>query len=148
MNRLSVLALAVALTTGAALAHSGVQNAVVKARMDAMSGIGTEMKTLGSMAKGTTTFDLSVARAAVSAISGHAAKTPELFEAEEKDPKSEAKPSIWTNFEDFTVKAKKLETVANGFSETLATVDDLGPAMGALGATCKSCHSVYREKKI
>lgn len=147
MNRISVLALTVALTTGAALAHSGVQNAAVKARMDAMSEIGTEMKSLGSMAKGTTAFDLSVARTAVAAIAGHASETPELFKREEKDPKSEAKPSIWTNFDDFTVKAKKLETVAKGLSETIATIDDLGPAMGALGATCKSCHSAYREKK-
>jgi len=147
MNRLNVVALAVALSTGAALAHSGVQNAAVKARMDAMSEIGAKMKTLGSMAKGATAFDLPVARAAVAAIADHASKTSELFRAEETDPKSEAKPSIWTNFDDFTVKAKKLETVAKELSQTLATADELGPAMGALGATCKSCHSAYREKK-
>jgi len=147
MNRLNVFALAVALSTGAALAHSGVQNAAVKARMDAMSEIGAEMKTLGSMAKGTVAFDLSVARASVAAIAGYAARTSELFKLEETDPKSEAKPSIWSNFDDFTVKAEKLQTVAKGLSQTLATADDLGPAMGALGATCKSCHSTYREKK-
>ena len=68
-----------------------------------------------------------------------------MFRANEDDPKSEAKPAIWENFEDFTTKAVALENVALELSTSLASVNDLGPAMAALGDTCKSCHSDYRE---
>ena len=81
-----------------ALAHQGVKNAAVKARMDAMSAIGKDMKVLGGMAKGEAPFDEKVAQMAVSSIADHAAKTFELFEANETDPKSEAKPAIWGDF--------------------------------------------------
>jgi cytochrome c556 len=46
------------MTAGIAVAHNNVQNAGVKARMAAMSGMGEELKTLGLMVKGTTGFDM------------------------------------------------------------------------------------------
>lgn len=49
----------------------------------------------------------------------HAAGTPGLFEANETDPKSEALPEIWTNFDDFVAKAAELETIATGFSTSI-----------------------------
>ncbi len=146
MKRLYLSAFAAILSAGNAAAHNGVQNAAVKARMDAMSGTVADMKILGLMAKGTTPFDADVARAATT-ITSHAAATPELFEAEESDPKSEAKPAIWANFDDFSSKAEELEAVALGLSTSIASFDDLGPAMPNLGTTCKSCHAVYRQSE-
>ena len=134
-------------TATAALAHQGVQNPAVKARMDEMSAIAENMKTLGQMSKGATEFDAAVARSAAAAIAEHAAATPGLFEANETDPKSEARPEIWSNFEDFATKATELETIAIGFSTSINDATDLSAAMGALGANCKSCHSVYRIEK-
>lgn len=133
------------LFAGAAFAHTGVKNANVMARMDAMSGIGAEMKVLGQMAKGVTPFDQSAARAAAAAIAKHAAETPALFEAEEDDPKSEAKAEIWTNFDDFTQKSLELEGIALGLSTSIANEADLAEAMKTLGANCQSCHKAYRE---
>ena len=147
MRRFHTLTLAAVLVAGIAAAHNGVQNAAVMARMNAMSGIGAGMKILGQMAKGETPFDIQIARTAASSIAGHAAKTPELFKPEETDPKSEALPSIWLNFSDFAAKAKELEVTANKLSESISSMDDLQPAMGALGASCKSCHSDYRQKR-
>lgn len=135
----------VLVTTTAALAHQGVQNPAVKARMDGMSAIAENVKTLGQMSKGATEFDATTARLAASAIAEHAAATPGLFEANENDPKSEARPEIWSNFEDFTKKAKELETIAIGFSTSINELADVNAAMRALGTNCKSCHSVYRE---
>ena len=132
-------------TATAALAHQGVQNPTVKARMDGMSAIAENMKTLGQMSKGATEFDPAVARIAAAAIAKHAAATPGLFEANETDPKSEERSEIWSNFEDFATKATELETIAIGFSTSIDDQTDLNAAMGALGANCKSCHSVYRE---
>jgi cytochrome c556 len=134
-------------TATAALAHQGVKNPAVKARMDGMSAIAENMKTLGQMAKGATAFDAGTARSAAAAIAEHAAATPSLFEANETDPKSEARSEIWSNFEDFAAKATELETIATGFSTSINGPADLNAAMGALGANCKSCHSVYRIHK-
>ncbi|MDE0345166.1 MAG: cytochrome c [Boseongicola sp.] len=129
----------------AALAHQGVQNPAVMARMATMSAISENMKTLGMMARGTTAFDAEAARGAAAAIANHASAVPGLFEANETDPMSEARPAIWTNFEDFSAKASDLESIAVGLSTSITTPEDLGPAMGSLGASCRSCHSIYRE---
>ena len=145
MKRKSIILGILLATATAALAHQGVQNPAVKARMDGMSAIAENMKTLGQMSKGATAFDAVVARSAAAAIAEHAAATPGLFEVNETDPKSEARPEIWLNFEDFTAKATELETIAIGLSTSITDPADLNAAMGALGANCKSCHSVYRE---
>lgn len=129
----------------AALAHSGVQSAAVKARMDGMSAIGENLKIIGSMAKGETAFDAEAAQSAAAEIARRAARMPARFEAEESDPKSEALPSIWEDFSDFTGKAAALEEVALGLSASIQSADDLGPALGALGGACKACHSQYRQ---
>ena len=65
---------------GSALAHKGVMNSSVKARMNAMSAIAEQMKTLGKMAKGVTPFDSATARLAAAEIAKHAGDTPKLFE--------------------------------------------------------------------
>ncbi|MEP1352870.1 MAG: cytochrome c [Tateyamaria sp.] len=147
MNRKYIALGLTLITATAALAHQGVQNPAVKARMDEMSAIAANMKTLGQMAKGATEFDAVVARSAAAAIAKHASATPGLFGANETDPMSEARPEIWSNFEDFTAKATELESLAIGFSTSIDDPSDLKAAMGALGVNCKSCHSVYRIDK-
>ena len=97
--------------------------------MDGMSAIAEHMKTLGQMSKGAAAFDAAVAKSAAAAIAEHAAATPRLFEANETDPKSEARPEIWSNFEDFTAKAVELETIATGFSTSINEPADVNAAM-------------------
>lgn len=135
------------MAASAALAHQGVQNPAVMARMNGMSAIAKNIKTLGQMAKGTSAFDAEAARSAAAAIAEHAAAVPQLFEAKETDPKSEARPEIWANFGDFSSKAQELETLAAGYAQSLSVSSDLNAAMAALGATCKSCHADYRIDK-
>jgi len=133
------------IAAGAAFAHGGVKNAAVMARMDAMSSIGAETKALGKMAKGETKFDAKAARAAAALIAKHAAATPDLFRAREDDPKSEALPTIWTNFEDFTEKSHALEALAMKYSQAIKQPSDLAQAMAELGKSCKACHKIYRK---
>lgn len=132
---------------GAAFAHTGVQNAAVKARMDGMSAVANEMKTLGQMAKGATAFDPVKAKGAAATIAKHAAEMSDLFRAEEDDPKSEAKVEIWENFADFTAKSERLEILALDLSESIAVQSDLATAMKSLGSSCQACHKDYREEK-
>ncbi len=129
----------------AALAHSGVKDKNVKARMDVMKAIGAQTKVLGSMAKGKTAFDAAAANAAVDQIAKHSAQVPALFETQASDPKSEASPAIWGDWSDFTALANNSTNTAMGLAGTISTKADLGPALKKLGATCKACHSKYRH---
>ena len=145
MKTWTVIGVAVGLIATGALAHQGVQNPAVKAWMNAMEAIGQNTKVLGTMAKGETAFEADVARAAAAAIAEKSVLTPELFAVQEDDPKSEALPAIWENFADFTAKAEELTTVAETASGAISTPEDLQSALAAIGATCKSCHQLYRE---
>lgn len=145
--RNTTLAAVLALIASAALAHQGVKDPAVMARMQGMGEIGKAMKTLGEMAKGEAAFNRKAARSAAKAIRAHAAQTPALFEAPATDPKSEARPKIWKQFDDFTAKSKALEKVAADLSGSIRNPDDLRTGVAALGAACKACHSEYRRKK-
>lgn len=140
-----ILPLLLAVTASSALAHGGVQNPAVLARMEAMKAIGDATKVLGEMAKGARAFDADSARAAAQSIAAHAAETPALFETREDDPFSEALPGIWANFDDFTAKAGNLATLATELGTSLDSPEALRAGLDALGETCKTCHSDYRQ---
>ncbi|MFD3191217.1 c-type cytochrome [Sedimentitalea sp. HM32M-2] len=129
----------------AALAHQGVKNPAVMQRMDAMRIIADNTKALGAMAKGERAFEAAVARQAAAAIASGADRMPALFRAPEDDPKSEARPAIWQQFDDFTDRAQQLSIAADRAARGIASPADLGPALVAIGGACKSCHTVYRE---
>ncbi|MDG1936308.1 MAG: cytochrome c [Paracoccaceae bacterium] len=125
--------------------HANVENEIVKVRMKAMSEISDNMRVLGKMMKGIEDFDLEAAQSAIGNIAVLAAQTPEMFKIEAVDPHAEAKPEIWTNFDDFVEKALTLENVALDIGSSLTGEEGLRNAMMSLGATCKACHSLYRN---
>ena len=106
---LGLIAVVVATT---AVAHQGVQNQAVLARMEGMSAINAANRTLGQMARERTAFDAAAAEAARASLESHANEVIGLFEAEESDPKSEAEPAIWDNFADFSDLANDLVQAA------------------------------------
>lgn len=128
-----------------ALAHGGVKNPQVMARMNAMSAIADNMKILGQMAKGETSFDAAKAQAAATAVAEHAAQSVTLFEAPASDPKSEALPAIWENYPDFTDTAVALEKAALSAATTITSLDTLRAAVPSMGQTCGACHKLYRK---
>lgn len=135
---------AAVLCASAALAHQGVKDPQVMARMEAMSAVGDATKIIGQMAKGEVPFDAAKLHAAAAEIAARAAEVPALFESPADDPKSEALPAIWERFGDFTDEAKAMEAAARAMSGVTAP-DKLAPALRALGATCQSCHEDFRE---
>lgn len=145
MKRRYTAGVLISIVATAALAHDGVMNPAVMARMEGMSTIAKSMKVLGDMLKGKSDFDADVAKKAIDVIAIQAASTPMLFEANETDPKSEALPIIWTNFDDFEAKASELESIANQIHPTIEKVEDLRSALWLLGENCKSCHEAYRQ---
>lgn len=143
MTRNMIMAGVGIFVAGAALAHSGVMNPTVMARMDAMQEMAQNTKILGEMAKGKQDFDPALAQRSLARISQLAGETPALFRENATDPKSEALPAIWENFDDFSGKAQGLQEIAAGLS--IAAERDLRPALAELGGACKACHGRYRE---
>lgn len=141
----TVFAVALVALGTAALAHGGVKDKDVMARMEVMKTIGDQMKIIGSMAKDEAGFDAGAANAAVTEIAAQSAQIATLFESRADDPKSEALPAIWEDWEHFTQLASAAETTAEGMIGTISAEADLGPALGKLGGTCKACHSKYRK---
>ena len=124
---------------------ASVESEAVKARTKAMSEISDNMRVLGLMLKGQVDFDLVSAKSAIQNIEKLAAKTPILFEIEAVDPHAEAKPEIWSNYEDFVEKALTLQTIATAASRSLVSEEGLKDVIMSMGKTCKSCHSLYRN---
>ena len=135
---------ALAMTVTPILAHSNVDNPTVKTRMMVMSNIAAASKTLGTMARGRTDFDEATANAAIQVLIDNASQIPVVFELPEDDPKSEAHPAIWENFDDFVAKGFALEEASRAALDNVGSKGALMQAMRPIGSTCKGCHRDYR----
>ena len=136
------LALGLILIGGIAVAKEGVENPIVKVRMDTMAGIGASVKVLGDMASGKTPFDAAKAAEAGGVIAGNSVQITEVFEPQETDPVSEAKPEIWANWDDFSAKADALFKASMALDTS--SLEGVQAGMAGLGGACKACHTDYR----
>lgn len=144
MNRMTKgLIAGLVLVAGVALAEEASTNPDAIAREELMMLIGKNTKVLGDMAGGKTAFDAAAAEAARSALVAAAADIPAKFEGQGSDGGSEARPEIWTNWDDFLIKAKALETAAAGLDAT--SLEGVQAGMGTIGGACKGCHMSYRS---
>lgn len=135
------LALGLALVAGVAMAAEAT-DPTVKARQELMDVIGMNTGILGKMAGGETAFDAAAAEGAKAAIAGAAAEIAAKFEPQAADPKSTAKEDIWANWDDFVKKGDALKAAAEAMDAT--TLEGVQAGMGAIGGSCKDCHSTYR----
>ena len=126
-------------------AHSGVKDKNVKERMTLMKEMAKNTKTIGQMLKGKTEFDANKAKLALERLSSLSLETPEAFKVNATDPKSEAKSSIWDEFDKFTKLSKDLAETSIVLVNSIKTIDDLRPALKGISSGCKACHSQYRE---
>lgn len=145
MHRYTTLPIAAALVATAALAHQGVQNPAVKARMNLMVEVKEATATIGGMVKGAIPFDADRAAQARADLIDHARQIPAAFQARETDPASEARPEIWTDWDGFTQAAEEMEQAATAIDTSdHATLQD---GLRKLGASCSGCHKPYRISK-
>ena len=100
-----------------AFAHSGVKDKNVKERMMVMKEMANTTKIIGQMLKKKTPFDA----------------------------KSEARPAIWDEFEEFTRLSKDLAETSLVLAGSINSVEDLRPALKGVSSGCKACHRQYRE---
>ena len=140
--------LACLLSATLALAHEGATG-VVKERMDLMKRQQKDMKLIGDMAKGKTPFDAEKAAEAARDVSITAKKIHELFPEGSAGGHSEAKQTIWTEWDEFTAKAKDLDLSAEALAVSLdeAAGKDWKGALQKVTDTCKACHKAFRAEK-
>ncbi|MBY6201550.1 cytochrome c [Maritalea mobilis] len=147
MKLSSALTLAVAVAIGtAAVAHQGVENPAVLARMNNMTDMGDSVETLVNMVRGTTTFDRAQANQALQDLRIQSSEIVPLFQNREDDPASEALDTIWLNFDDFVNRANRLEIAAGELAGGIETLGDVRPALQSIGETCSGCHDIYRQE--
>lgn len=126
-------------------AHSGVKDKNVKERMMLMKEMANNTKTIGQMLKGKTPFDANEAKLALERLSALSLETPKVFKINASDPKSEARPAIWDEFDEFTRLSKDLAETSLVLAGSINSVEDLRPALKGVSSGCKACHRQYRE---
>lgn len=126
----AVVVMLVVGAAGIAVAHSGATG-VVKQRMDGMGAMGDSIKRIAPMFQGELGYDANAVRAAAQTIRSHAGETmTKLFPEGTNAMPSEAKDSIWKNWEDFVALAERLETYADGLSLAAENGFAPGESMG------------------
>ena len=145
LSKLAVASLAVAgIVLGASLAVLAAD--AFHDRHMAMEALGDAMKPLGAIAKKQAPFDAAVVKASATTVADNLKKAATLFPAGSGGGESKAKPEIWTDAAGFEKGMKD----AHAAAVALQSVKDeaaFGPALGAVGASCKSCHDKYRLPK-
>lgn len=136
------LAASLVLFAGMAFAEAEATDPLVIAQKNLMRSFGGAAKTLGGMAGGEVPFDAAAAEAAKAALVAGAADIAAKFETAGVDVASKSKPEIWTNWDDYLVKAKGLADGAAALDATSA--EGVAAGMGAIGGACKACHTAYR----
>lgn len=136
---------AVTTFTSTSLAHEGATG-LVKERMDQMNDMGKAMK---AMAEQLRANRLSSLDGEVAVIHAAAVRIPQLFPPGSDQRPTDAKPEIWSRWDDFSAQAKKLGDESTKLA-ALVSGGDPGSVRGQLrivGDLCASCHKAYRNKE-
>lgn len=143
MKFFKVVIIGAILTTGAAFAKGDRTDPNAIARSELMRTVGKNTGILGDMAGGKAAYDAAAAEGAKAALIEAAAQIETAFKDQgAADPASEAKPEIWTNWEEFLADAKVLGDAAAAMD--VSSAETIGAGMGALGGACKDCHTEFR----
>ena len=120
---------------------------VVKERMDMMEVMAKYMKAISERIK--TKTELGAIKADAEAIAGHAPHLIHLFPKGSMQRPTEARATIWQNWQDFEVKANAVEIAAKKLAASDAyDFSALEASVLALSRTCSGCHEKYRVRKV
>ena len=143
MIAVCVLAMAAACLPSAAHDHA---TGVVKERMDMMEVMAKRLKAIRERIDAKR--DLSAIKADAEAIAAHAPHLVHLFPPGSTQKPTDARGTIWQNWNDFERKATALETQSRKLVNTSA--DDLAALSAqsrAVTEACGACHEKYRTKR-
>lgn len=121
----------------------------VKARQGQFNVLAINLGILGGMARGSVDYDAEAAAAAADSLVGVSMIHQPPLWPDASDEMSidgtRAKAEIWDNWDDFEAKWAALGPAAEAMKTAAAEGPDaIAPALGALGGTCKACHTAYR----
>ena len=144
--KLRVLALAALLAPATTIAHES-ENPALEYRQSLMHLVGANFGPINAMLEGKVPWDA----AAVAAYGKDLKAVVDLNVLRGFKPGSEggdAKPGIWTNFDDFRKKLEAMQLEARKLADVTATGDRaaIEQQFAATGKACKACHDDYREK--
>ena len=145
MKSFKIIILVSLTISSVAFAHSGVKDKNVKERMMVMKEMAGNTKIIGQMLKGKTSFDANQVKLALERLSALSLETPKVFTINATDPKSEAMPNIWDEFDEFTKLSKDLAETSIVLANSVENPEDLRPALKRISSGCKACHRRYRE---
>jgi len=168
-----VVALIASAMTTPAFTHDGATG-IVKERMEAMSNLGKAVKNIAEMVREILPYDASSVRFNALIIKNHAGPAmTKLFPRGSQQKASQARPRIWSNWDEFTELAYRLETLATGLGiaadNGLSVADvsksgnkrkvagtnsqqsefatmPVGSIFSKLAKTCTACHEKFRLK--
>ncbi len=143
-----LLALAAVTLAAPASAQFAKPEDAIKYRKNALFVMQQNFGRLGAMASGRAPFDAKVA-ADSAAVAAFVSTLPWAAFGEGSDKgDTRAKPEIWKEPAKFKEYADKMQ-LELGRLATVAKAGDLDgikTAVGAAGATCKTCHDAYRKE--
>jgi len=143
---LTVLAVVGTVASITLAAATGTQ--AIQERQEAMEDIGKAMKALATIAKKQAPFDADVVKASAETIANHLNTAADLFPegSDSGDVETWAKAEIWSDHESFSQAFESAEAAAVAM-QSVTDEAAFGPALGALGNGCKTCHDAYRRPK-
>jgi cytochrome c556 len=148
MRKLSIVAAVGIPLSFAALAHEGHEHAtgVVRERMELMTDMGKRLLAISKRLRANKELDRIApdARAIMEASS----KIVSEFPSGSTQFPTAAKPVVWQQWDDFTDKAKKLQTEAEKLvTADLRDGDAVRAQFRAVAFACDGCHETYRVPK-
>lgn len=146
---IAIPVLALLATVALASAHEAKEElpaGPIRDRHELMKGIGDNAKIVGDAMK---SGDFGPVGEAAEKIHASAAKILPLFPKGSTDPKSRAKPEIWTHWPKFEADAKDLEKTAAALVAAAESGGNVPTAAKTMFGSCKTCHDQFRvpEKK-
>ena len=144
----SVLAVALAIGSATLALSETPASGPIQTRQKAMEGIGDAMKSLSGIARKEAPFDAAVVRKDAESIVANLEIARKAFPAgsEKGDAKTWAKASIWSDGAGFAAAMKTSHEAATAMAAVKEEAA-FGPALKALGGSCKGCHETYRLPK-
>lgn len=145
LKPLVCLALLAALAAGPSApvtASDGFSKHVTR-RMALMTAQKAAMDVLTAMMAGRAVFDQGKARAARRQLIKSTSSIRKHFRKHRMDPRSHARPRIWTSWDDFEARAKSAEIAARALS--IRSLPALRRTLPGLMQSCLSCHETYRR---
>ena len=148
MKKPILIIIVAAAVVSVALAHEGHEHAtgVVRERMELMTSMGQRMLASNKRLRANKELD-NIANDA-RAIHELASKITAQFPPGSTQFPTAAKPAIWQEWDDFTAKAKRLETESEKLmNANTRDGDALRAQFRAVAFACDGCHEKYRVPK-